>query len=269
MITGNIVVGARELNKAEKALLERAELFWSGEEFSLAQLPVQAFNQGFEKWKSLALSLADSLQGSGRFSSGLDPKNIFYRDFEELVSDRAFTGSGSAYLKKGNMELFNENLYDRFLDSPVELSFWLYVDHRTDNMPRPALFLRDQKGTLVNRERLNSREVHNADGMWVRIAKDLVPEPGINYQLSISGKKKNIISVQLPVMTAQKEQLLESKAAFTAMASPYRDKYDYLTFKSRDELNSFLASMQQKELFFNKLKINRRSDKYYMTVDFD
>jgi hypothetical protein len=41
---------------------------------------------------------------------------------------------------------------------------------------------------LVHKEKLNSREVHNVDGMWVRISKNLNPEPGIRYQLTVSGK---------------------------------------------------------------------------------
>ena len=183
-----LVIGAQELNHREKALLERAELFWSGETFSMARLPVQAFNQGFDTWMALADSLAEGLQGSGKLCRGVDPGTLVYRDFEEFSSDRAFTGSGSGYVKKGSMELFHEKLYERFSGSMVELSFWLYVDHRTDNMPRPQLSLWDGNGTLIQRESLNSREVHNTDGMWVRIAKNVVPLPGVDYRLTVSGR---------------------------------------------------------------------------------
>jgi hypothetical protein len=183
-----LVVGPQDLNPREVALLERAELFWSGDKFSLAQLPVHAFNQGFEDWVELAESYKDSLEGKGIFCTGTEAGKLIYRDYETSVSERAFTGSGSVHLKKGSVELFHEELYDRFSDSLVELSFWLYVDHRIDNMPRPELLLFDRDGTQIGRERLNSRQVHNTDGMWVRIARDLVPEPGISYQLTVSGK---------------------------------------------------------------------------------
>jgi hypothetical protein len=183
-----LVVGPQELNEREKALLERSELFWSHRKLSLASLPVEAFNQGHEDWQTLAGSLADSLQSSEVFCSGVDAGRLLYKDFEERRSVRAFTGSGSAYLKKGSMELINEKLYDRFSDSTVELSFWLYVDHRTDNMPRPELSMRDENGTLIQSERLNSREVHNVCGMWARIARQFIPEPGVSYQLTVSGK---------------------------------------------------------------------------------
>ena len=108
--------------------------------------------------------------------------------FEELSSERAFIGSGSLYLKKGSLVLFNQNLHECCSDAEVELSFWLYVDHRTDNMPGPVLWLWDENDKLVHKEKLNSREVHNVDGMWVRISKNLIPEPGVRYQLTVAGK---------------------------------------------------------------------------------
>jgi hypothetical protein len=182
-----LVVGRQELNSRERALVEKAERFWKGERFSLAQLPVQAFNQGFDAWQGLAERLSDSLQGSGISSPGLEEGQLIYHDFEDLASERAFTGSGSLYQKKGSMELFREELYKRFSNEELEISFWLYVDHRIDNMPRPELLHFDQDGNQVHRDRLNSREVHNVDGMWARIALKLVPEPGITYVLNVKG----------------------------------------------------------------------------------
>ena len=183
-----LVVGRQELNSRETALLERAELFWSGEHFSLARLPVHSFNRGHDAWKELAKGLSDSLQGSGILSPGLEEGQLFYHDFEEFESDLAFTGSGSLFKKKGGLELFSEELYKRFPDEELEISFWLYVDHRIDNMPRPELLHFNEEGHQAHRERLNSREVHNVDGMWARIAIKLVPEAGIDYRLMVKGK---------------------------------------------------------------------------------
>jgi hypothetical protein len=183
-----LVVGPGELNQPERALLDRAEIFWSGDPFSLARLPVTAFNQGFNAWVKLADSLSDSLQGPGLYCSNMNPDKLIYNDFEKLTSGQAFSGSGARYLKKGTMDLFSEDLYERFAGEEVELSFWLYVDHRTDNMPVPVLWSRDGNDRLVRREKLNSREVHNVDGMWARISRKLIPEPGIRIDLTISGK---------------------------------------------------------------------------------
>lgn len=97
------------------------------------------------------------------------------------------TMSMDARYLKGTMDLFNEELYERFAGEEVELSFWLYLDHRTDNMPVPELWFRDDNNMLVHKEKLNAREVHNVDGMWVRISKELIPEPGIRVELTVSG----------------------------------------------------------------------------------
>jgi len=183
-----LVIGRQELNSQELALLDRAEVFWSGDYFSLADLPVHAFNQGYDLWTEYSTNLAESLNCKGKLCSSADPAQVVYKDFEEFSAQRAFTGNGAQYLKKGTIELFSEDLYKLCSGSEVELSFWLYVDHRTDNMPTPELWQLDQESKLVGMEKLNSREVHNVDGMWVRISKNLTPEPGMIYQLTIRGK---------------------------------------------------------------------------------
>ena len=182
-----LLVGSGELNQQEMALVDRAEIFWSGDQFTLARLPVSAFNQGFNSWVKLANTLSDSLHGPGIYSTGMNPEEVIYNDFEELSSGQAFSGSGARHLKKGTMDLFDEKLYERFAGEEVELSFWLYVDHRTDNMPEPVLWFRDDSGMLVRKEKLNARNVHNVDGMWVRISRKLIPEPGIRVELTVSG----------------------------------------------------------------------------------
>lgn len=198
-----LVYTPQELNRQESALLNRAETFWSGNKFSLAQLPVHAFNQGFDAWEELANTMVDSCSGTGTFCLAGDPEQMIYQDFEELTSNLAFTGSGSLFLKKGGLELLNEKLYDRCSDSEVEISFWLYVDHRTDNMPTPVLRKWDKNNKLIHKEKLNSREEHNVDGMWVRINKKLIPEPGIRYELTISGKYITIDDLLLKASDAR------------------------------------------------------------------
>ena len=198
-----LVIGPGDLNPRETALLKRAEYIFKGDRFSLASLPVHAFNQGFEAWKELAISLADSLNGKDIFCMDAEPEQVVYRNFEELSSERAYSGSGSTYLKKGELELFNEKLFERYSDSELELSFWLYVDHRTDNMPTPVLSLWDQDNKLIDREKLDSRGVHNVDGLWVRIGKKLRPEPGIRYKLTVKGKYITIDDLLLKPVDAR------------------------------------------------------------------
>jgi hypothetical protein len=183
-----LVVTPQELNPQERSLLNRAEVFWRGDRFLLALLPVQAFNQGFDLWKDLAISLRDSLACTGNICTNVRPEQVIYQDYEDSSSDHAFTGNGAKFKKVGTVELFNENLSGLCSGSEVDLSFWLYVDHRTDNMPTPEILLWDHENRLISKEKLNAREVHNVDGMWVRIGKTIIPEPGMRYQLTIRGK---------------------------------------------------------------------------------
>jgi len=137
---------------------------------------------------NLANTLSDSLPGPGIYCSNMNPEELIYNDFDDLSSGHIFSGSGARYLKKGTMVLFNEQLYERFAGEALELSFWLYVDHRTDNMPVAVLGFRNDNDMLIHKEKLNTREVHNVDGMWVRISKELIPEPGISVELTVSGR---------------------------------------------------------------------------------
>ena len=184
-----LVIAPQELNSQESALLGRAEVFWSGKKFSLATLPVHAFNKGFDSWMELANNLSDSLNCTGNLCTNVNPEQVIYMDFEAFSSDQVFTGNGAKYMKKGTIELFSENLYECCSGSEVALSFWLLVDSRIDNMPTPELWQWDKNNKLIHKEKLNSREVHNVDGMWVRIGKQIVPEPGIKYQLTVRGKQ--------------------------------------------------------------------------------
>jgi hypothetical protein len=183
-----LLVTPQELTPRELSLLDRAEIFWRGDQSLLALLPVRSFNKGFDLWRERALNLRDSLVCSGTFCTDANPEQVIYKDFEESPSEQAFTGSGARYRKSGTVELFDENLHGLFSGSEVDLSFWLYVDHRTDNMPTPELWMRDLENKLISKEKLDAREVHNVDGMWVRISKNIVPEPGMRYQLTIRGK---------------------------------------------------------------------------------
>ncbi len=159
-----LLLGPEELNRQEQALLDRAETFWSGPRFSLAQLPVGSFNQGYESWRKLAAPLADSLRGTGMLCTGVDPGKVIYQDFEEFSSDQAFSGSGARYQKKGTMELFRENLFERFSATELELSFWLLVDHRTDNMPTPELWQWERYGST---DPQRETEFHGRCTMWM------------------------------------------------------------------------------------------------------
>ncbi len=183
-----LVVTREELNRSEKALLNRARIFWSDDKVIYASLQPDAFNAGHNSWLELATSLSDSLSCKGAICSNVAQDKILYNGFEGFHARQVFTGKGARFEKEGNFELMNEQLHPLYSDAQVDISFWLYVDSRTDNMPTPELWMWDKKNKLIRKDKLNSRAEHNVDGMWTRIDHNLTPEPGIRYQLTLRGK---------------------------------------------------------------------------------
>lgn len=183
-----LLASGGKLNLAESDLYGRADEFWSAEDLSLAVLPVEKLNAGHDAWLALPESFADSLDCIGSVCSDVPNELVIYNGFEENLARQKFTGKGAKFLKNGEIEILNRNLHNTFGTLPVEISFWLYVDHRTDNMPAPELRMWDPGDRMVKREKLESRATHNVDGMWARIEYEVKPEAGIRYQLVIRGK---------------------------------------------------------------------------------
>ncbi|MFZ5939322.1 MAG: hypothetical protein ACOYXB_02000 [Bacteroidota bacterium] len=183
-----LVIRDEELNEHELRLASKAEAIWQGEGVTYARLAVSAFNEDHSKWKAHYLAVRDSLSCAGSVCSTNAPENIIYRDFDDESTVNSFTGPGALYLKKGSVELLNEDLSPRFGTEPVEISFWLFLDHRTDNMPEAELIITDGDGRQVERRKIETRSVHDTDGLWVRISTELTPVAGQNCRLTLKGK---------------------------------------------------------------------------------
>ena len=69
-----------------------------------------------------------------------------------------------------------------------ELSFWMFIDTRTDNMPEPVLYIWDEEGRLQVKTKLESREVHDVTRQWARISADFDFVNSMRYQLVVKGK---------------------------------------------------------------------------------
>jgi len=183
-----LVIANEELFAPEDKLADKATVFYSDEAVTYASLPVNAFNSDHNDWLKLAGAAAESLPCYGELCTNADTAKIIYRDFETETSAESFTGIGSRYLKKGSFDLLKEPLYNIFEGDTVELSYWLYVDHRTDNMPELELSILDPSEKELKRERIDTRTIHNSDGLWVRVSKTFVPEPGMIYRFRVKGK---------------------------------------------------------------------------------
>ncbi len=181
-----LLMTKEELKGPETRLKELAEIFFEDNKFILASLPMSAFNKGYRNWVDHGRSMADSLRGEGQVLA--DHNGIYYDGFDVHPAPYIFSGDGALYRKEGPVEIYNGELFDLYPEGPVEISFWLYVDHRTFSMPEAELHLWDNQNRHLERIKLETREVYNVYGLWIRVHHDVSPKPGIRYQLLLQGK---------------------------------------------------------------------------------
>jgi len=183
-----LVISNEKLNSQEQALVSRANIFWENDQLSYAILPVSSFNQGHQAWKEYAENMLDSLPCRNEVCSSTGNEKVIYEDFEDEIAENSFSGKGAKYLKEGSLDLLNEELYTIFGGSEVELSCWLFLDHRTDNMPVLEMLVKDNSGKEIRKENISARSIHNVYGLWVRVSKVITPEPGCTYHFIFKGK---------------------------------------------------------------------------------
>ncbi len=181
-----LLVTKEELKEQECWLKEQADVFFEDEKICLAGLPINAFNREYQNWVDHGRSKADSLEGEGLVPAG--HAGVYYEGFDMQPSRYVFSGDGALYRKEGKVEIYNGELYNLAQEGPLEISFWLYVDHRTPSMPEAELHLWDKQDRHLQRIKLETRDVHNVYNHWVRIRHIVSPEPGLRYQLTVKGK---------------------------------------------------------------------------------
>jgi hypothetical protein len=181
-----LVMTKEELKGPEYRLKEMSEIFFEDDKLILASLPLNAFNKGYKNWVDHGRSMADSLTGEGQVLA--DYPGVYYDGFDVNPAPYIFSGDGALYRKKGPLEIYNGELFALQPADSVEISFWLYVDHRTFSMPEAELHLWDNKDMHVERIKIETREVHNVYGKWIRVHHHISPKPGIRYQLLLKGK---------------------------------------------------------------------------------
>jgi len=162
--------------------------FWEDDYITLSTLPVKKFNAGYSEWIQYVEGIRDSLPCEGNIWTNTDPELVFYNGFENSESEIAFSGSGAVHRKKGEVEILNLVFDADSVSVKSEISFWMYIDSRTDNMPEPVLHIRDENDQLLVKTKIENREVHDVSNHWARIAAIFDFEKGKRYQLVVKGK---------------------------------------------------------------------------------
>ncbi len=183
-----LVSSKQQLNRREARIKSFASDFWEDEYITLSSLPVKAFNTGYSEWLHHAEEIRDSLTCEGNICTDTDLELIFFDGFDNNESKNTFSGSGALYKKKGEVEILDQ-VFD--IDSVAgisEISFWMFIDSRTDNMPQPVLLTWDENDHFSKKTKIENREVHNVENHWARISTDFKFETGKRYQLVVKGK---------------------------------------------------------------------------------
>ncbi len=183
-----LVCTKEELSKDESFIKDNSQLLWEDDYISLSNLDPQLFREKHKEWKMWADSLKNTLRGEGMIFSDTLLKNIYYKDFNGVASEKTFLGEGALNKKKGKIEVFNENFYSIGLEGEYSISFWIYFDQRVYDMPKATINIIDKYGLAIDIINLNIREESNIYKDWIRIDKTINFEFGLSYQLEVEGK---------------------------------------------------------------------------------
>lgn len=184
-----LLVSTKEkMNASEKWLQAKSIIFWEDKYIRLAKLPLSVFHESYNEWKNKATTTIPTLQSHGSILSSTNNNALIFNGFEKENGTIIFSGEGSYYHKKGEHVLLDKKLDQKFADGEYELSFWLYVDRRIFDMPKPTLKVFNPNGEQTFYKNLNSRQVHDVYNGWIRISETLHLKPNETIQLLVKGK---------------------------------------------------------------------------------
>lgn len=181
-----LVCTKEKMNKEEAWLQSQAEVFWEDKYITLSRLPLSVFTESHKKWKKQVANTLPNLVKNNHFLTDSTQPAFIYKDFEDLKGEFAFSGKGAFFTKKGENELLNQTLDNSFTSGKYELSFWLYVDARHYDMPQAFVTITNADNNSKT-TKLNTREVHDVYGKWIRVSSDFDLKPGERIQLKVKG----------------------------------------------------------------------------------
>lgn len=178
-----------KLNEQEEWLYGKSNHLITYQEVSLAEFDINIFAKSYQEWESDAENKINMMGEGGTLRSDTLPNLIIHKDYNQMKTKHAvFNGEAALYKNKGNHILLSEDELNALPEGDYEISFWLFVDTRTDNMPNVIFYKLNKEGSLVERTKWNNREEHNVYGNWVRIDSEVSLTDAFNYRLEVSGK---------------------------------------------------------------------------------
>jgi hypothetical protein len=189
------------LTESELWLKQHSDSLWGDPWLTLSQVSPSFFEKGYQNWLLWAENKKLTLKASpnpfpayrqagkgGELRSDADFNKVFYLNFDDYRSENVFSGKGALYSRSKQIEVFNEDFSSKGMDGNYELSFWHYIDNRTDGMSLAIINEIDKYNTAINSIILNTRTEHNVYNNWVRVDQKISLKPGMKYQLILKGK---------------------------------------------------------------------------------
>jgi len=189
-----LLIANDSLSEKEQWLKQHSDSLWSDPWLTLSAVSPSLFEKSYTNWLEWADSIKLELKASPNASKGgelrvdTDFNKVFYLNFEDQRSDNVFSGKGAFYKRGKKAEIFDEDFPSKGMTGNYDLSFWLYFDTRTCDMPQAIVHEIDQYNTAINSIILNTQTEHNVYKNWVRVNQKITLKPGIKYQLEIKGK---------------------------------------------------------------------------------
>ena len=205
------------LSDNEKNLLQNSKTLWNDQWLTLSEVSPGVFNQQYENWKNWALETKTSLVGNAEIKSDTLTNVLFYKNFDNELSNHVFAGLGALYKNKGTAEIFNEDFASRGIYGEYELSFWVYINMKSPGMPEISLEEIDKYDFPINVTKLNVSSEHNVYKQWVRVRQKIDIKPGMRYRLIAVGKNISIDNLLLKpidsnvyVLTSDRKELMNN-----------------------------------------------------------
>lgn len=178
-----------KLTEQEERLYGKSKHLISYQDVSLAEFDIKIFSSSFQEWQMDAANKIKMMGDGEEIRSDTLLNLVIHKDFNEMKTKQAvFNGEGAFYKNKGNHILLSDNELGALPKGDYEISFWLFVDTRTDNMPEAIFYKLNKEGGQVERTKWNNREEHNIYGNWVRIDAEVSLTDEFNYRLEVTGK---------------------------------------------------------------------------------
>lgn len=184
-----LLVSTKEtLTEREKKLQSQSSVFWEDEYITMASLPVNAFESGYNTCLEHFRELRDSLKCQSRICVDFNRDYLIYNGFEDRSAEFVFGGEGAWFEKKGEITLVDQIFYKSDSVTKINLSFWMYIDPRMYDMPKVTVKRWDKDGNRMDNIKIENRQIHNVYNHWARISKTIDIERDVKYQLTVKGK---------------------------------------------------------------------------------